>query len=327
MTKSLADRESRILAAAQHRAGVPISKIAKIAGCHASQVHYSLRRLKSKEIIYGQNLTVDLYPLGLTFFSFALSIHAEQQSQLEKLMKTLLAAPSIAFLGLVSGDFQYIGTACAERIDDIWRLLARLCGTLGPFVHEKAIGAHLSFKAFGRRYLTPRKMEYPTFAYGARHAKRYQLTPLEHKILKALCEDSSRSLRDVSRMIQEPVTTIHRHLKSLTEAGIVTGEILRISLGSLGAVQYKLLLYTRGISERLTESLLAFCEREREVVRFIACVGAWDYEVDIELVGAEALPEFQQRLFREFGSVLNSIKSLQIIKHLKFDSFPVPAPE
>lgn len=324
MSSLLSEQDVKVIAAAQHRADADIQTIAKLTGLKITQVRYSLQKLIDRKVITGRGVFADVYRLGYTYFTFAFSLHAEKQADRDKAIRSLRQSPHIAFLAAVSGDHQYMGTACLERVDELWGLFSKLSDELGAFIHEKCFGAHLWFRAYGRRALTTKKIECPIIQYGSRSSKPLELTDIDYRLLRLCSADSSLSLRDLSKTLRAPTTTIHRHLNRLKGERIIIGDVLRIDLSQRGMTQYKLLLFARGMSDAFARNLAAFCDRDAVVLRCIGCIGAWDYEIDIEVASADELPLFQQRLFAAMGTELNSVRSLQIIKHLGFSAFPIP---
>lgn len=323
MKIDLSDKEATLLAAIQHRGDGSIGEIAKLTGQRQHQITYMLSRLKDRGVILGRSLFVDVYRLGYTYFTFSFSFHSERQAKSDEIIRALIESPNVAFVGLVGGEFQYLATICARQVDDVARFLEAISRRFGNFILEKSLGTHIAFHAYGRRYLTNRKMTYPVMSYGERGQYECKLSPIEHRALSILSDDSTRSLRDIARQIGVPPSTVHRHVQGLRDEGVIRGEIYRISLRPIGALQFKLLVFARGINPEVTAQLESFCRNDTAVLRFIDCLGNWDYEIDIEVRQAEEMNNFTQRLFSVMGQNLNSIKPLQIFRHLKFAGYPL----
>jgi DNA-binding Lrp family transcriptional regulator len=323
MSSIVTDAELKTFAAMQFRVATPLPEVAKIAGLRVSQVRYALERLKAKGVLYGASLFLDPVKLGFTCVSLSFSLHAEQQTRVKSILSALISSERVIFLGAVSGNYQYIATVCVRDVQELWSFLSSLGEPLGRAMHSKAFGVHHRFIAFGRRFLTTRKMEYPTLTYGAESTSHYVVSELEHTLLSLLGQDATLSVRDLAKASGAPPSTVQRHLQSMSRAEVLKGFLYRADFSQLGAVQFKLLLYTRGVSERLMKRLETFCVREKNVLRLIVCLGSWDYEIDIEVFDAALVLDFQERLFAEFGAELNSISSLQILRHIKFSPFPL----
>ena len=327
MKLQIDDRERLVLAAVQHRAQSPLSEIRALTGLREHQLRYVLDRLHARGIILGRSAFVDVYPLGFTYFSLSFSFHPDRQAKSREIVDAFLASPHVAFMGLVGGEYQYLVTLCVRRVDEVHTFLETLSRAFGNFMLDKSVGAHISFYLYGRKYLTSRKLPYPVLAYGSRGQDEYQLSPLDRKLLSIWSLDSNRSIRDISRELSQPASTLHRHQQALERAEILKGDRYRINLQAVGALQFKILVFGRGIDPEVTAEMEKLCRRDPVVVRFISCLGSWNYEIDIELIEAEQVNDFLQRLFERFGREINSVKVLQIFRHLKFAGYPLADPK
>ena len=73
----------------------------------------------------------------------------------------------------------------------------------------------------------------------------------------------------------------------------------------------------------LSEMLYAFAKHHPNVLRFMETMGAWDYEMEVEVPFAEDITGIVKELHTRFGSELQGIQLLQIFRHLKYSSYPL----
>ena len=89
---------------------------------------------------------------------------------------------------------------------------------------------------------------------------------------------------------------------------------------------YRLLLATRGMSSELSSRLYNFAKEHPRILHYIECMGAWDYEMGVEVERSSDVTDIIRSLYEEFGAELQSIKFLQIFKHLKYAAYPFSQP-
>ncbi len=319
----LSDKERKILGAIEHQAEVPVSELQKQTKLRAHSIHYAIASLKRRGIIVGKAPFINNYPLGYTDYTIYFSLSSTSKRSTNKLISRLIAAPGVSWVAQLGGDFQ-IGVAfCARRIEEVSFLLGELSEEFGQLFFQKSISVRISFHAFGRKYLWKRSQNIAPLKIG-KLPSSVEINEVDHTILSGLANNEYSSKRELSRLLAIPFSTLERRVGRLEESGVIGGYIYRLNLSGSNLLTYRLLIYSRGIAPMLTQQLYTFCKKHPGVLHFIECMGAWDYEIGVEISHAEELNEIIQALQESVGDGLIGIKSLQIFKHLKYSGYPFP---
>lgn len=320
---TLDTKSGAVLVALEHDADRPICDVAKRIGAREHTVRYVLDRLKSRGIIVGRAPFINLYRLGYTDYTLFFSLASRREKPRDRMVEELLKTTSVSWVGKVGGEFQYGAAVCARSIGEAMEVFHALSDRVGCAFLDKALSLRVTFTAYGRKYLAPKVKISPLAARTAGHAAA--IDDVDHRILSALSRNPELSWRDLSAGIGVPLSTVLRRAKQLEAEGVIQGYIYRLSSAALGMQQYRLLIYTRGMSLALSTALREFAERHPQVIHFIECMGAWDYELGVEVKHAENVTEIAQQIYDRYGTEIGNIRLLQIFRHLKYSSYPFAA--
>lgn len=319
----LLPRQRDILAAIEHRASNPLATIRKLTGCRDHTIQYEIAKLTENGTIVGRSPFINFYPLGFTDFTLFFSIAAEKARVRDSLLSHLLSEPTIQWVGSLGGDFQFGAAVCAKRAEDALLLFQNIFNKFENVFFEKSFVVRVNFIAFGRKYLSSRKIT-PVVLKNCWTGQSYKTDATDHKILSVMSQNSYSSYRDLARQCGIPPSTVERRIRALKEADVLGGEIYRYNLSRFGAHTYRILLYARGVNQKLSKDLFLFAKKHSRVIHFIECLGSWDYELGVEVDHPLDVTEIVQQVSALFGPYLNGVKLLQIFRHLKFTSYPFP---
>ena len=318
----LSDKERLLLAAIEHQADLPVPVIQKQTKLQAHTIRYFLSRLKERQIILGQSPFINLYPLGYTDYTIYFSLSAQSQQLSQNIIKRLLDSKSISWVAKVGGEYQLGIAICTKRVEDVSKLIASIEKDFGDFFHQKSISVRLNFNAFGRKYLSSKFKSARTLTMRQLSDELVTIDALDQQILSGLSNLEYSSDRHLARLLNIPFATLIRRLQRLKAVGIIAGYIYRFNLSQHEIQTYRLLIYARGTGADFAKELYKYASEHPQILHMIECIGAWDYELGIEVQYSEQVTELIQSLYQRFGQKINEVKMLQIFKHLKYSAYP-----
>lgn len=315
----LTDKERVVLAAADLQAEAPMPVLRKETGLREHTIRYAMRRLIQREVATPIPL-VNLQLLGHTIFNIFFSVGAEKRSTRQALVRALLEAPEVVWVGEFGGEFQYGIAVVGSHIGAAIELLTQLSRKFQNVFFEKSVAIQSSVTVFHRRYLTSRTMSVKPLT--CRYTRDIvEIDDLDRKVLTGLASHGQESHRQIALKLRMPLSTFELRVKKLKESGVLVGHILAVNCASYGMQGYKLLVYAKGMNLDLARGLSKFCDRHRSVVYLIECIGSWDFEIGVEVNHPQEVTEIVQELYEEFGAMVNTIKLLNRFSDLKFRWF------
>ncbi len=105
---------------------------------------------------------------------------------------------------------------------------------------------------------------------------------------------------------------------SLTKRGILKGAVYRINAEVLGRQSVKLLIYASHASAQLAKRLRIYASQCAVAYHFVESFGAWDYEINLEVVDAHQAGQVAQDILSNFGSDVTGVSTVPFIKTYKF---------
>ncbi|MCB0360880.1 MAG: Lrp/AsnC family transcriptional regulator [Bdellovibrionales bacterium] len=322
--RSLDDKDAKILSLLDMQADRSVAEVARAVGASVGSVRYRLQNLRSQGVIGDWVVFIDVYKLGFVEYVMYFSLASENQKQKDVLLSTLNELPAVSWVSEHGGEYHYAVSFCVRDVHELHEILLGISRQFGNIFFRKSVCARLSCSYFGRKYLNNGVAPRSPIVIGKSVSVVEPLTidAMDQRILGAIARDAYRSTSELARRLAVPVSTLERRLASLQERGIIAGYVLGINGSRFGMSRYRLLISTRGISADFHDRLFELAKRAPYINLFWECLGAWDYELFVEVPTPEGVTEVMQQLYDTVGSEIQSIQLLPIFGYTKFRMYP-----
>ncbi len=280
----LTSKEATILACVELHANDPISTCQKQTGYREHAIRYVLQKLEDQGAIRKVPF-VDMYPLGYQDFGLYFSLASLQSKAKTDLLRILSHSPFITLLLELGGDYQYCAGMYVKHISEFMDILDRLSEQAPQLFFDKSFTMRVSMTRFRRKYLCP-DLPIETMSFGE-NKEQVNIDTLDEKILFGLSKHGSCSQRELATKTGVPFSTLHYHLSELTRKQIFRGMTYAITPSAIGMQAFQILIYAKGLRHRFQEELFAFVRDDPRGVYFVRCIGAWDFEIGVEVELAE----------------------------------------
>lgn len=112
-------------------------------------------------------------------------------------------------------------------------------------------------------------------------------------------------------------------MQRLQEKGVIAGGYYAINVAYFQIRSYRILLALSSRTPELLARVDDFARTHPHIIQSITLVGAWDYELLLEVYSPEHHNDVLDQISQFFGNSLNSIRSLQIFKRHKVSHYPL----
>lgn len=317
----LTPSELQILGAIQFDATLSLTETAKKHGFSERTLRHSLARLTELQIV-RKAAFLNPYALGYGYSLIYFSISRGGAKVRENLIEALRKSKRVSWLAELGGEFQYIAAILIRRPSETREFLYNFTKKFQNLIHEKSILYQSSLGIFPRKYLqdsiTPRLGE----LYCDCAASEIEYDELDEEILRELSVDGGLSVREMGRRLNRSHTTIENRIARLRTSGAILGWYYRIDARRLGFQSFKLLIYAKGISQVVRDSIRKFCFSHRQALSFIECIGEWDFEIGVDAISQQDVVPVVHELYDSFGDMLSSIKVIPVLRVFKFEQLP-----
>lgn len=136
---------------------------------------------------------------------------------------------------------------------------------------------------------------------------RAKLDKLNRRLLLALDRDARAGYAAISRMVRCPEETVRYRIRSLTDAGVISGFMAVIDAGKLGHSYYKVLLKLHNVNQSKVDSLTSYLLKE-DAVNWVAWMdGNYDIGFTIRVKSLDELNTFIDSLRYRFHASIHRL--------------------
>lgn len=311
--------QRELIAAVQLRADAPASAIAKQLGVQERSVQHQLHRLSELGVIRKAPF-LDIYPLGLRYMNIYFSVGSAQERNVQAFISYLMRSPKVSWIGALGGDFHY-GIALAVRdMDETKTFFEGLPERFQALFFEKHYIYHLTLRVFPYKYLSSKKVSFPSIGYGSKAG--VEIDDLDTQILALMAESHETSGRAVARTLGKPHATVETRIRRLEKSGVISGYWYMVDPAQLGYQTHKLLVYAKGVSGSFSSRLLEFSKQHPNIVYFIEGLGSWDFELGLDVEHSQNAVAVTQQLLDSFGGSINTVKVVPLFNVFKWRQYP-----
>jgi DNA-binding Lrp family transcriptional regulator len=297
------------------------ASIARQLGTKTSVVHRALQRLIAEGVILGQVQVVDLARLGL--FEWGLHLQTEFRSARarQSFEQFLCGRRELSWLASCGGQYSYLCTILAATPHDAQASFRAIAASASDSLRQQLVFVRTQ----RYRLWAPSKKRPPAkrvrYVLGQSPAREV-LSAAELAFLKSAEALSFWSYRELARQSRLSIASTLRAVQRLKARKILLGCAYRIDRERARLLQFRVLLRVNAASLSASSILQIICTLS--AARLLTVVlGAWDYEVGLEVRSHDELTQNIDQLREALGTSLLSLETLPLYRQLKLISFPV----
>jgi DNA-binding Lrp family transcriptional regulator len=317
----LSSRTQAIIAHAGLHADDEIPALARRAKCHSHTIRYTLRRLSERGLL-RKRWVIDLMACGWIRYEIFFTIAAGTRKSRQRSIEWLTRQEFCTYLAEVGGAYDYEIILLAKNSRQAKEVLSQLHRLCGELCFSKVVAQHTKVSYFPRKYLNSAQMRPETLSLECSQMDAV-IDEFDHSVLKLLSEEPDISQREISRKLSCTPLTISRRLEGLRAAGVIRGAMYSINSSAIGAQNYIILIFARGLGTDLTERLYQFCIKHPHCTNMKECFGSWDFEVGVEVLEHSTLLAIKEELLEHFSDDIQSVTVLSRFATLKYDLYPL----
>jgi DNA-binding Lrp family transcriptional regulator len=319
---TLTEKERRIISICQHRGQDSIGELAALTGYSQHIVRYHLESLQERKILQRQ-VYLDVYRLGLSYNTLCFSLVPGVTKQVRRLITYLKESPRVAYFVALGGEFDFCIDICVREMIEFLEFLQELSTNFGALFNNKSLTSIITLTDYpldlgegGRSGQTP-------LTLGIR-GPRASINELDHQILSLLSNRAELGTRDMAQMIGISESTLAYRIKRLESSGVIRGYRYFAASNLFGLQSFMHCIYLRGLSKKLRQLLVEFCQEHPAITYHLECAGNWDFEFGSSVFTAHEVTDLLHDLQLRFGEGISQIKTLPLFSVHKVSKYPFP---
>lgn len=319
----LSDNERRFLCRSLLDAEASVNDLSEELGLRPHVVRHMRDSLLSRGVIRPIYM-IDTYRLGFTDFRVFLSDIAERSPIRQAFEKRVLAHRMVYWVARMTGDFKYGITYLARDPCEMVDFFGNVQPAPDGFSSKRTIGIAGEWTVYTPNFLAVEMRKRGVISVTARERLPELVDHTDEQILSALSKHPAGTTSTIARAIGMKESSLRYRLQRLRDLEIVRGRIYLLNCKALGVLTYRIMVVERVLLAEQREQLRKYISSHPNVVAFLVCTGAWDYEVRFETESPETMEDFCQNLIDSFKAGIGSIITSQQTTILKRVSYPVP---
>jgi DNA-binding Lrp family transcriptional regulator len=319
-TTTLSQRERDIFSLLEFNLEMSAADVAKKLRMPVASVHYTLKRLRESETIKPRCF-INSCRLGFMDVGFYFSLAEQSSRSREALIQRFKNHPSVAHIGSVLGDFQYVAVFMCRDLGHFSSLISELTGSRDEVIADKQIIPRLAATRFTRKYLNP-KLASRTAMYLRADGPAYELDDADTQLVWALGNRAYDSIRELARFLGMPLATVDRRMKRLKEAGVVQGLFYDLNTTRIGVQSFRVLITIQGLSCSVRKEFAKVCAEHELVTYLVEALGSWDFEVGLETFDARLVASVIEELHTKTGGRISNVRVLMELEDFMCRHYP-----
>ena len=314
----LTPNERIILAAIQLNADSSLAEIRKASGCREHQIRYCIEKYKSKDIILKRPV-INWSLLGYTEYSIILSLTYKNARARSSFRDFLISSKLTGDVSEVGGNYDFLIATLVRNVRELHDFFLDIANLTGVRVIEKRVAARIVNTSFRRKHLAITAGQENEITI--EHRKEpIKVDAIDEKIIYGLVSEAYDSIRELARKLELPHSTVDQRLKYLKSCDVLVGFVYGMHFEKMGLRMFRLLITAPNPTALFSKSLCKWAAKHKQVIGIIQTVGAWDYEINVEVNLPGDIKSITQELFEEFSSSLDRINCLSAFAYPKVTS-------
>lgn len=303
----LSELERDIIVVSAMDADASYKDLARQVGCELHRFHYAMKRLIERKVL-RKVWVIDFFRAGLSRYNIFFSLAPASARAKKKLISVLVAAPRTVYLSEVGGDYDFELSIVAHNANEAMQFMHFVSKQCGDVFFTKSVSTRDFLVHFPRKYLSNKRGSRDRIVIGG-EGQQVETDDFDRQILQALALFPFASQREVASKLGRPQSTVDVRISRLVKNGLIRGALFSTNSALYGALTYKLLLFARGFSEKVSADLREFSAKHPHVTSFVAGLGEWDFELLVECEQYSQLLALREELLIRFPA-LSQIKIL-----------------
>lgn len=320
MPNGLSQRERDIFSLVEFDLEIPAATVAKRLRMPVANVHYTLRRMLENNTIKPRCF-INSCQLGYIDIGFYFSLAEQSSRSREALIQRFKNHPSVAYIGSVLGDFQYVAVFMCRDLTHFSDLISELTGSRDEVISDKQIIPRLAVTRYARKYLSPKLATRRSMQLRA-EGPALELDDVDTKLVWALGNRPYDSIRELARFLGMPLATVDRRMKRLQQAGVVQGLFYDLNTTQIGVQSFRVLVTIQGLSCSVRSEFANVCADHPLVTYLVEALGSWDFEVGIETFDARLVSSVVEELHTKTGGRISNVRVLMELEDFMCRHYP-----
>ncbi len=317
-------KDRQILAELDLNARATFQEIGRKTRLSKETAIYRIKHLEKKGIIERYTALVNFSKIGYTGHV----VYSRFQNMNEQLKKEMIEhltnIPEVYWIALIGGKFDIVFGIMAKNIVQFNKLYYQILAKFGNNLVDNTISIRTELRQYKRDYLTNKNSPIDKPPFFGKEPEIEELDELDSNILSILSNHARINVVELAVILQKPASTIALRIKQMKERQIIQGYTTYIKAQNFGMQSYRLLLNLQKMDEQSRNALFSYANTNQNMLLAIETVGAWNFEITLEVESHEELQKQISNLRAEFKDTIKNVEFIIMFEDdLVYDPYPL----
>lgn len=299
------------------------NQIAKKVNLSKEVVKYRIDRLLEKGVILRFNTIINYFKLGYSKYKLYLRFTNIDKNKLEEIGKYFNSHKNTEWVALTTGRWDLITSFIVHNVNEFDDEIQFFLNQFSVFIQEKAVTTTLYLVHETRGFLSSEnKAINRKIVYHTSKDKTEKIDKLDEEILKIITNNARTPITEIAKIAKTTPRIIQYHLKDLEKKKIILTYKSHLEPKAIGRIFCKLIIYLSNPTEKRLNSFIGYCSKIPGVVWPQRVMGAWDFELDLELNDYDEFQKIILEIKEKYSDIIKNHEFCIVSKEFKLDFFP-----
>ncbi len=315
-------RDKKILHELDFNARQPLSQIAKKLKLSRDIVTYKISKFEESKLLLKYYTIIDIAKLGYTAYKNFIRFQYMTEEKEKVFIHYIQSHKNVIYSASYDGRFDIVISIWARNVEELSQTLKEIYTRFGRYIAERQMAAIVRGEYNVRDYLigkkTPTKRKY----FFCQISSLTKVDDINKKILLELGENARFSSVDIAKKLNISTDVIYQRIKKLENSGIIQNYNIVPNEETYPSIHYKILITLHNLLEEKERKLYEYCIQNQHIWYFCTCLGAWNFEIDLDVENQIKFREILHDIKLNFSDIIKEYTILTCYKTHKYNFCP-----
>jgi len=288
-------------------------EVAKKVKSNKDTVNYRIHRLTENNTITKFTIATNTAYLGYQNIKVYLQFQNFSKEVEKEFFKYLQSIPRVGWIAKTSGKWDALFCYWADSKFEFYKTFIKILNKFSKYIYNKEVIHNINWFYYNRKWLNPEKIKVYSIKYGEEpHYEK--IDQLDKEILKLFLKDAKIPIKNIALKTNNSAQNIINRIKKLQNKGLITKFSIDLNYEKLGLMFCKTFIYLDNITEKRLKEFYDYCAKEKNIFALTTTLGAWDIELEFEVLRFEEMVTVMDKLKEKFSDIIRNYESVIITK-------------
>ncbi len=246
------------------------------------------------------------------------------KNKLEGIAEYFYKHKKTEWVALTTGEWDLISGFLVNNINEFDDEVQTVLDKLSNHLQDKAVTATLYLAHQSHKFIHKKKQNaLSKIVYHTTKDFQEKVNAFDMALLRILTNNARLQVTEIAKLLKTTPRVIAHRMKSLERKKIILGYRVHLNPKAMNKIFCKAIIYLQHTTKEKLDNFVSYASSLPNAIWPQRVMGAWDFELDLELESYEHFQEVLAELKEKFPNVIRDYEFCIVSKEFKFDIFPM----